>query len=267
MKFVKRNDWEKEWKQTLARERDYLRKNAQAKDSPLQQKLETHIPETLQTTLDSAFCKAFSLIFEKGTGVIEHTYNRKKKTEGAAARHAEAAEKGDRAALRAFHSDASFTAGKNLALSGVEGVGLGLLGIGIPDIPLFTAMMLKSLYELADGYGFPRDTPNEKRFLLQLIETALSHGEALTAGSRALDRYIGLGRWDNAVPLQTQIAQTARCLSGELLYMKFLQGIPIAGAVGGAYDVVYLHRVQRFARIKYHKRFLLAQKNKKEFYQ
>ena len=267
MKFVKRNDWQKEWAATLARERAYLRKNARKQESPLDRALEARIPPALQSTLDGAFCKAFSLIFEKGAGVIEHTYRRKKKMAGAAARHAAAAEKGDRAALRAFSSDASLAAGKNLAFSGVEGVGLGLLGIGLPDIPLFTAMILKSLYELSDGYGFRRDTPQEQRFLLLLIETALSHGEALAEGNRALDRYIGLGRWEHALPLPEQIARTARCLSGELLYMKFLQGIPLAGAVGGAWDVVYLHRIQRYARIKYHKRFLLAQKNRREFYE
>lgn len=38
-------------------------------------------------------------------------------------------------------------------ISGVEGVGLGLLGIGLPDIPLFTAVILKSVYEIALSYG------------------------------------------------------------------------------------------------------------------
>ena len=41
---------------------------------------------------------------------------------------------------------------------------------------------------------------------------------------------------------------------------SFLQGIPVAGAVGGAYDAVCLRRVQRYAVIKYQRRFLLARK-------
>ena len=45
-------------------------------------------------------------------------------------------------------------------------------------------------------------------------------------------------------------------MSGELLYMKFLQGIPIVGAVGGAYDFVYMKQINEYAKIKYHKRFL-----------
>ena len=266
MKFVKRSDWEKEWTAVRARERAYLRKNAQKKPSALDRTLAERVPATLQSTLESAFCKAFSLVFEQGAGVIQKTYTRKKRTAGAAARRAAAAETGDRDTLRAFSKDAALSHGKSLALTGVEGVGLGLLGIGIPDIPLFTAVLLRSLYELADGYGFPHDSPNEKLFLLRLIDGALSYGTELQETNAALDRYIGLGRWDAGSTLDAQIARTARRLSGELLYMKFLQGIPLAGAVGGAYDAVYLHRVQTYARLKYHKRFLLQQKNQPAFY-
>ena len=38
--------------------------------------------------------------------------------------------------------------------------------------------------------------------------------------------------------------------------MKFLQGIPIAGAIGGFYDVVYLKNITEYADIKYKRRFL-----------
>lgn len=267
MKFVKKNGWEKEWNQTLREETEYLRTRQHKKDSLLNQKLEEHIPDTLQSTLDTAFSKAFSLIFEKGTGLIEKTYNKGKKASAAQSRHAASQQTGTWETLRAFRQDSSLTAGKNLAISGLEGIGLGILGIGIPDIPLFTAMILKSLYEIADGYGYPHDGLNEKLFQLKLIDAALSHGEDLTEKNRAIDRFIGLGHWEAGESLNNQISQTAAQLSGELLYMKFLQGIPVAGAVGGAYDVIYLSAIQRYGRIKYHKRFLLAQKNTREFYQ
>lgn len=267
MKFVKKNSWEKEWQETLREEESYLRARARKKESPLNEKLEEHIPDTLQSTLDAAFNKAFALIFEKGTGVIEKTYNREKAAAAALYRHTAARETGSRESLRAFRRGASLTAGKNLALSGVEGVGLGLLGIGIPDIPLFAAMILRSLYAIAADYGYGHDGLNEKLFQLKLIDAALSHGPGLREKNQAIDRYIGLGRWEAGERLNDQIAATAAQLSGELLYMKFLQGIPLAGAVGGAYDVVYLRAIQRYGRIKYHKRFLLDQKNSPDFYQ
>ena len=48
-------------------------------------------------------------------------------------------------------------------------------------------------------------------------------------------------------------------MSKELLYMKFLQGIPVAGAAGGIYNVIYLRKIQRYAGMKYRKRFLYDQ--------
>ena len=266
MKFVKQHSWEQEWAETLRQEKAYLQKNLRKKDSALNRTLEERIPDTLQDTLDAAFAKAFALIFEKGTGVIERTYNKKREAALFQTHCAAVREQGDRRALRAPQTHSGLSAGKNLALSGVEGIGLGLLGIGLPDIPLFTAMILKSLYEIAAGYGYSHRTQEERRILLQLIRAALSYGEELAAQNRALDRYIGLGRWDDATVMRRQIDQTARSLSGELLYMKFLQGIPLAGAVGGAYDVIYLHRIQTYARMKYHKRFLLSRKNELAFY-
>ena len=45
-------------------------------------------------------------------------------------------------------------------------------------------------------------------------------------------------------------------LSKELLYMKFLQGVPVIGAVGGAYDVIYMKQISEYANLKYQRRFL-----------
>ena len=57
--------------------------------------------------------------------------------------------------------------------------------------------------------------------------------------------------------IKKQVKDTSSMLSGELLYMKFLQGIPVVGAAGGIYDTVYLQRIMKYVKIKYQKRFLL----------
>lgn len=54
----------------------------------------------------------------------------------------------------------------------------------------------------------------------------------------------------------SQMDAAAAALAKELLYMKFLQGIPVAGAVGGAYDVVCLKKILDYVQLKYKKRFL-----------
>lgn len=134
--FQKKSPFEKEWEALVKREGKFLRNRAEKKESFLNQKLAEKVPEKLQVTLDSAFAKAFTLIFEKGTGIIEKTYRR-----------------------------------------------------------------------------------------------------------------------------EEQIQKAARALSKELLYMKFLQGIPLVGVVGGAYDVAYMKQIGEYAKMKYQKRFLMDKKS------
>ena len=60
------------------KEARYLRKRQEEKSSPMQEKISEKIPEKLEQTLNGAFQKAFALVFEKGTSVIEKTYNKEK---------------------------------------------------------------------------------------------------------------------------------------------------------------------------------------------
>ena len=76
--FDKRTPLQKEWDKLEVQEQRFLQKRLEKKESILNQKLEEKIPPKLQGTLDAAFAKAFALIFEKGTGVIEKTYQREK---------------------------------------------------------------------------------------------------------------------------------------------------------------------------------------------
>ena len=41
--------------------------------------------------------------------------------------------------------------------------------------------------------------------------------------------------------------------------MKFLQGFPVAGVVGGLADTVYLKKITDYADLKYKRRFLKNQ--------
>jgi len=142
-------------------------------------------------------------------------------------------------------------------ISGVEGVGLGLLGIGLPDIPLFTAVILKSVYEIALSYGFEYESEKEQWFILKMIETALKKGEELERNNSLLNAWIdqnGIG--ETVKGRKEQSKETAAALAEALLYMKFLQGIPVVGVAGGAADTVYLKKITDYAELKYKRRFL-----------
>ena len=68
-------------------------------------------------------------------------------------------------------------------MSGAAGIGMGILGVGISDIPVFTGMILKSIYEIAMHYGYSYETEEEQHFILLLIQGAVSQGEEMFTGN------------------------------------------------------------------------------------
>lgn len=251
---------EKEWEKVKKQEQNYLQKRAEKKESKLNQLLENKVPADLQKTLDTAFAKAFETVFDKGTGIIEKTYKKEQLEKAYQVNEYTAQVMDDGKSLKAFSKKAVGAGNVNLLLSGVSGIGLGALGVGIPDIVLFTGLMLKSVYEIALSYGFDYTSRFEKHFILLLIQGALASGEELEKINKELNLYIETGTYSGDVWLNKSIETTAACLSKELLYMKFLQGIPIVGAVGGAYDVIYTKQVVKYAELKYRRRFYWKRK-------
>ena len=83
-------------------EEKYLEKNRERRELPLNRLLQDKIPDKLQGTLEAAFAKAFSLIFEKGTGVIEKTYRKEELEKKTLIRQYAADVRGDRKSLKAF---------------------------------------------------------------------------------------------------------------------------------------------------------------------
>ena len=260
--MFRQNRWEKEWTALEKKEARYLMRRREEKtSSALQQKLEEKIPEKLEETLNTAFIKAFDLVFEKGTGLIEKTYNKDQQKTDYQVREYAAGLKESRKTVKAFGRQSQGTRMKNLMISGVEGVGLGLLGIGLPDIPLFTAVILKSVYEIALSYGFEYESEKEQWFILKMIETALKKGEELERNNSLLNAWIdqnGIG--ETVKGRKEQSKETAAALAEALLYMKFLQGIPVVGAAGGVADTVYLKKITDYAELKYKRTFLRKKK-------
>ncbi len=259
-KIRKVTPWEKEWAALAKRERNWLHCNTQYTPPILTKLLEGKVPPKLQDTLDLAFAKAFGLIFEKGTPILEHTFSSKQLSKQHQVDQYTARIRQDRKSLRTCSRRSGRSGALNLAVSGLEGITFGVLGVGIPDIPVFCALLLRSLYEMSCQFGYPYNTKEEQYFHLLLIQGALSYGEELHNCTRALNDYIASPTLPTGYDQKAQITKTAQSLSGQLLYMKFLQGVPIVGVAGGAYDIVCLDRVQRFARLKYQRRLLLQQK-------
>ena len=221
----------------------------------LQKKLEDVVPENLQGILDKAFRAAFSFIFEKGTAIIEKSYDKEDLALQYKVNEYTTDLLENKKTVQAFTKQAAVSSQKNLWISSIEGIGLGALGIGILDIPLFTALLFKSIYEIALHYGFSYDTETEQRFILKLIAVGIERSSELPKDNAIINRWIKRGE-DFPESKEELMTMAANALSQELLYLKFLQGIPVVGILGGLSDTIYLKRITDYAHLKYKRRFL-----------
>lgn len=248
--------WKQQWIKQNKAENRFIRRHSKVSRNRLNEKLDEVIPPGLRENLDKALKSAFALLFEKGTGIIEKTYRKGKIINVHAQSEDPWYQTKDKDAIRVFEKNAKKSTRKNMAFSTTEGVVLGALGIGIPDIVLFCTMILKSIYEIVLHFGFSYVEEKEKILILKLIAASLSHGEELKRRDAEIDSWLrSQGEWETS--LDAQICDTAFLLSHELLYMKFIQGIPIAGIIGGLSDTVYLKRITDYVSLKYQRRTLL----------
>lgn len=169
--------------------------------------------------------------------------------------------KGGRKELKKMHKSAKQSDLLNLAVTTVEGVGLGALGVGMPDIVLFLGTLLKGVYETALNYGFDYESRQEQLFILKMMQTALSTGEDWVTRNAEVDGMLTLetiGITDD--DFKRQMKDTASAFAVDMLLLKFIQGLPVVGILGGAANPVYYSKVMKYVQMKYRKRYLLKQK-------
>ena len=250
---------EKEWK-ALERREERISRSSMKEEKPAgwRQMLEAKVPDKIYINLEKAFCKAFTIIFEKGSGIIEKSYNQEKILENLQINNYAFQIKADRKSLRQVRNGASFSNLGNMAATTVEGIGLGALGIGLPDIVVFIGVLLRGIYETALHYGFEYDTPKEQYFILKLMETVMQKADAWNNGNEEIDRMIMEESADiiTEETVRLQIAKTSDAFATDMIMLKFIQGIPIVGILGGCGNPVYYHKVMKYVRLKYQKRYL-----------
>ena len=179
--FHRKDPLTAEWEKLIKQESKLIKEREEKKDSLLNQQLASKVPPKLQDTLNKAFAKAFGMVFEKGTDVIEKTYKKEDIEKTYKINQYTHEIRQNKKSLKAFSKNASKSGRTNMLVSGVAGIGMGIVGVGIPDIPVFTALMLKNIYEIALNYGFGYDTITERYFILKVIEAAVSHGSPKNA--------------------------------------------------------------------------------------
>lgn len=237
-----------------------------ARFSPLMVKIQDKIPENLNSTLETAFYKSFKLAFEKGYKYIEKTYNKENKKLEFEINDYAVDKKFCDLSIRKLDRPSLYSNVLNTSFSVLEGGVLGVLGIGLPDIPIFISLILKTIHEVALSYGFDYNTAGEKAYVLLLIEGALSKDDRKIEVNKKLDALSD--EMDHQAPsnidLDEYMKSAAKVLSDTLLAAKFIQGIPLVGIVGGAVNFNVLQKIGRFSKLKYKKRYLVKKFENKE---
>lgn len=220
--------------------------------------LEEKIPPTIHSALEKTFCKAFSIIFEKGTDIIEKSYDKESLREDYEIQNYAVGIKGTRRELRRMEKMAQMKELGNIAVTTAEGIVLGAFGIGLPDIVIFTGMLLKGIYETALRYGIDYCTSGERLLILKMMEAAVSKGEEWSRLNALTDDYMesGFEAECSDSEIMIQIEQTSKAFAVDMLLLKFIQGIPVAGILGGMGNPVYYHKIMQYVGIKYQKRYL-----------
>ena len=232
---------QKELEQLEKRERRLERTAGKQEPPEWKKSLETKVPEKVRVSLEKAFCKAFSVVFQHGNTLIEKTYDKEELQKDHEIQTYAVELKGNRRELRRMRKAAGAADLRNMALTTVEGAGLGLLGIGLPDIVIFIGMLMKGAYEAALHYGFDYDSPQERLFILKMMEASLSRGEERIRADREVDAMCAaLPSAEEAKNLlHEQTDRTAKAFAADMLLLKFIQGLPVVGLLGGAGNPVY----------------------------
>lgn len=226
--------------------------------SPIFNKIESKVPEKLKSTLDSTFYKGFQLVFEKGTKYIEKMYDKEKIQLNHNENNCSIENDSSNKNIKVMDRHAKKTNFINTSISTFEGAGLGFLGMGLPDIPLFIAMILKTIYEIALSYGFKYESDNEKNYILNLVCASLTNGEVQEKYNNKVDEiaYKLNNNININFDLDEQIKGTSNILSDSLLTSKFIQGIPLVGVVGSITNYNVINKISKYSTIKYKKRYL-----------
>jgi hypothetical protein len=232
---------------------------------PTVEKIKEKVPENLANVLETAFFKAFKIVYEKGYDYIEKTYDKDKLQLEHQLNNYRLDKETRKRYLKQLDKQAGDSKVKNSLLSMLEGGVLGFLGIGIPDIPLLIAMIIKTVTEIGFSYGYncDRDSESETAYILLLISAAVSRGEQQEEFNRQVNQ-LGdiLYQSPNALPeeynLEQLMEQAAKVLSEAMLSAKFVQGIAVVGIVGGMVNFIVINKIAEYARLKYKRRYLLG---------
>ncbi len=233
------------------KEQKYLKKSTTY--SRLTEKLS--IPEKAQEVLTTAFARGLDLVLKKGDGLIRHGISESEIQKIFLEQDMQINKKIRLGQLHAMGAQARRVRRRGSGAALAEGVGLGALGIGLPDIPLFLGVLLRGIYQIALSYGVDVRQDGEQVYLVLLLACAAAPERERQDRLNRLAQTIEAGM---AVEERLQLVQqeAAESLAQGMLAAKFIQGLPIVGVAGGIYNLPLYRRMTGYAALEYQKRYL-----------
>lgn len=247
-----------EKEQKLLFEDPFWKKAVSKTTGSVKAKIEDKIPEKLEDTLNKAFTAAFKMVFQEGKILIKKTYNEETLKSEYADKRVGVQTKGDRSLIKKLRRPAEKRYFKSLGVAATEGVGLGLIGIGLPDIPILIGNMIRTCTVSAHSHGLDTDRKDEQVYMLMMIRLAAMPVEERTAFNSQLDALgdaIDSGK-EIFLDLEAEMKETSERLSMTLLFSRFVMGLPVVGVAGGLYNPVIVSQLHQLAEVKYEARLL-----------
>jgi hypothetical protein len=232
------------------------------KTAPIANVIREKIPDKFSVALRNAFYAGFKLVFEKGSPFIEKTYDKEKLQVvhdlGNYAVDKYPNSKKIKKFVKNIDRQSDRSRAVNESISVLEGAVLGVLGIGIPDIPLFLAVIVRTINETALSYGYRYEAKAEKAFVLYLICGAVSDGEARARYDKKVD-LLGVSI-DSGADIETDLEvvmkEASDVISNAIMAAKLIQSLPVAGLIGGMVNPYIISKVAKYSKLKYKKRYL-----------
>jgi hypothetical protein len=249
-------------KKLLKREEKFLNKKENEyiknKISPIKEKLEEKIPKKMIDTFEKAFEKGFHFVFENGTIIIEKSYNSERLKDEADTNEYILSKRISNKNLNRIDKKVKRGILVNEGITTVEGTALGFFGIGLPDIPVFIGIVLRTVYEICLNYGFDYNSKEEKAFILNIISASANKTDERILYFSEIDRigYSIDNQLDININIDEIIRNTSKNLSENIILSKIIQGFPVIGIYGGISNYKLIRDISEMASIKYKKRLL-----------
>ncbi len=227
----------------------------------LKEKINRKLPFDLKKRFEQAFFKSFTMVFNKGIGIIEKTYDKEKLIKGFHEDSTRFKKSVKKRNLKTAERRVKKKILLNRGISTAEGSIVGFMGImtALADVPVFISVLIKSLNEISLHYGFDYDSENEKIYMLKLISMSIAQGEKKRKVSKEIDR-IGYGidlEESSNFQLEGVIQSTSESLAEYMSSAILMQSIPVAGFIlGGLNNFGFMGNLSKTANVKYKKRYL-----------